>query len=90
MKNFNIKDYLKAGVILEKLTDLKKGDIVIAKVTKQFTMKGAEMIIESLKGTFPDNKILLMCDGARVSFISKKALNDLGWFYKEKKIISLK
>ena len=45
------------------------------------------MIIDSLRGTFPNNKILLTCDGADISYIPVKALNELGWFYKEKIII---
>ena len=82
-----IKDYEKEGIILKKLSDLKEDDIIIAKITKPVTTAGAKMIIDSSKGTFTNNKVLLTCDGADISFIPVKALNDLGWFYKEKIII---
>jgi len=82
-----VSKYEKEGVILSKLSDVKEDDIIIAKTTKPVTAAGAQMIIDSLRGTFPNNKILLTCDGADISFIPVKALNELGWFYKEKIII---
>ena len=82
-----ISKYENEGVILKILSDVKEDDIIIAKTTKPITQAGAKVIIDSLKSTFPKNKILLTCDGADISFIPVKTLNELGWFYRDKIII---
>lgn len=69
---------------LTKLGHLKEGDIVVVKLKGKTTERTAKVLIKQVKETFPHNKSLVLSNGASLFPLSKRHLNNLGWFEKEK------
>ena len=85
-----LEGYKKDDVSLFKISGLEKDDIIVVKVLKPITQEVAKNMTKTLERTFPNNKVLVVADGADITFITAKVLNNMGWVKKdENKIISL-
>ena len=72
---------------IKRIPKLKKGDIVIVELKKEITA-GLAMYLETiLTKKFPDNKSLVLCNGANLYPLPKKMLNSMGW-YERKKLVN--
>ena len=78
------KDDIDKSMEIKKLPKCKKGDIIIVELKKEITA-GLAMYLEAiLTKKFPDNKSLVLCNGAKLYPLPKNILNSMGWFEKKK------
>ena len=78
------KDAINKIMEIKELPNLKKGDIIIVELKKEITA-GLAMYLETiLTKNFPDNKSLVLCNGANLYPLPKKMLNSMGWFERKK------
>ena len=72
---------------IKKILKLKKGDIIIIELKKEITAGLAMHLEMILTKNFPDNKSLVLCNGANLYPLPKKMLNSMGW-YERKKLVN--
>ena len=72
---------------IKKILKLKKGDIIIIELKKEITAGLAMRLEKVLTKGFPDNKSLVLCNGAHLYPLPKKMLNSMGW-YERKKLVN--
>ena len=78
------KDTIDKIMEIKELPNLKKGDIIIVELKREITA-GLAMYLESiLTKKFPDNKSLVLCNGAQLYPLPKKMLNSMGWYQRKK------
>lgn len=77
------KDAIDKIMEIKKIPKLKKGDIIIVELKKEITAGLAIYLETILTKNFPDNKSLVLCNGAHLYPLSKKMLNSMGWFEKK-------
>lgn len=68
------------AIEIEKIPGLKKDDIVIVSMKEDITAQLAEILVNNLTKTFPDNKSIVLCKDAKLYPLPAKILNDMGWF----------
>lgn len=67
---------------LNKISKLGEGDIIVMKLKGAITKEAAESLKKQLKIAFPDNKLLILSEGANLFPLPKRQLNSMGWVEK--------
>jgi len=55
-----------------KRLNIKKDDVIILNLEQEIPTEGIKRMKKLIKQTFPDNKIIVLCKGVKLSVIRKK------------------